>query len=106
MTALVSSRTTGWLSAAACSVAEFAAVVEQQTRLPDYPCADGVERNVLVYGEKLRAAIEAPTGRASVQTELIRALTGGPGIVVFKKAFPDLSVVDRATEAFLARIAA
>ena len=36
----------------------------------------------------------------------MRALTDGPGIVVFKQAFGDLSVVDRATEAFLAQIAA
>ncbi len=36
----------------------------------------------------------------------MRALTDGPGIVVFKRAFGDLSVVDRATEAFLAQIAA
>src|SRR3954471_16195024 len=106
MTAFISSRTAGWLSAADCSIDEFAALVDQQTKLPDYPYADAVERNVLIYGEKLRAAIEAPTGRASVQTELIRALTDGPGIVVLKKAFRELSVVDRATEAFLAQIAA
>src|SRR4026207_428084 len=36
----------------------------------------------------------------------MRALTAGPGIVVFKQAFGDLSVVDRATEAFLQQIAA
>ena len=36
----------------------------------------------------------------------MRALTDGPGIVVFKRAFEDLSVVDRATEAFHAQIAA
>ena len=36
----------------------------------------------------------------------MRALTDGPGIVVFKQAFEDLSVVDRATDAFLAQIAA
>jgi ectoine hydroxylase-related dioxygenase (phytanoyl-CoA dioxygenase family) len=32
-------------------------------------------------------------------------LTDGPGIVVFKQAYGDLSVVDRATEAFLTQIA-
>ena len=68
----------------------------------DYPHADAVERNVLIYGEKLRAAIGTTSGRTAVQTELMRALTDGPGIVVFKQAFGDLSVVDRATEAFLA----
>ena len=61
---------------------------------------------MLIYGEKLRAAIGTTSGRAAVQAELMRALTDGPGIVVFKQAFGDLSVVDRATEAFLAQIAA
>jgi ectoine hydroxylase-related dioxygenase (phytanoyl-CoA dioxygenase family) len=105
MTASTVSRTTGWLSAADCSIDEFAALVAQQTHLSDYPYADAVERNVLIYGEKLRDAIDSAAGRRAVQTELIRALTDGPGIVVFKRAFGDLSVVDRATEAFLAQIA-
>jgi ectoine hydroxylase-related dioxygenase (phytanoyl-CoA dioxygenase family) len=106
MTSITVARTTGWLSAADCSIDEFAALVEQRTQLPDYPYADAVERNVLIYGEKLRAAVATAPGRAAVQAELMRALTDGPGIVVFKGAFSDLSVVDRATEAFLAVIAA
>jgi ectoine hydroxylase-related dioxygenase (phytanoyl-CoA dioxygenase family) len=104
MTASTASGTTGWLSAADCSIDEFAAVVGQDTDLTDYPYADAVERKVLIYGDKLRAGIE--TGRAEVQAELMRALTDGPGIVVFTRAFTDLSTVDRATDAFLARIAA
>jgi ectoine hydroxylase-related dioxygenase (phytanoyl-CoA dioxygenase family) len=105
MSVLTASQTTGWLSAADCSIDDFTAVVEQQTRLAEYPYADSVESNVLIYGEKLRAAA-LTTERPAVQAELMRALTAGPGIVVFKGAFTDLSVVDRATEAFLAHIAA
>ena len=97
---------TGWLSAADCSVDDFAALVQQQTDLADYPHADAVEQNVLIYGEKLRAAVGDTAGRTAVQTELMRALTDGPGIVVFKQAFGDLAVVDRATDAFLAQIEA
>ncbi|QWZ09932.1 phytanoyl-CoA dioxygenase family protein [Nocardioides panacis] len=106
MNASTASCTTGRFSAADCSIDDFAALVAQQTHLPDYPHADAVERNVLIYGERLRAALGPPAGRAAVQAELMRALTDGPGIVVFKRAFADLSVVDRATEAFLGRIAA
>src|SRR6188472_2932914 len=105
MSVLTTSHTTGWLSAADCSIDDFTGVVEQQTRLAEYPYADSVESNVLIYGEKLRAAA-LTTERPTVQTELMRALTDGPGVVVFKGAFADLSVVDRATDAFLARIAA
>ncbi|HLN75996.1 MAG TPA: phytanoyl-CoA dioxygenase family protein [Nocardioidaceae bacterium] len=104
MSALTASPTTGWLSAADCSIDDFNAVVEQQTRLADYPYADSVDSNVLIYGDKLRAAART-TERPAVQAELMRALTDGPGVVVFKRAFAELSLVDRATEAFLARIA-
>jgi ectoine hydroxylase-related dioxygenase (phytanoyl-CoA dioxygenase family) len=106
MTTFTASRTTGWLSAADCSIDDFAVLVEQTTQLSGFPYADAVERNVLIYGDKLRAAVATSSGRAAVQTELMQALTDGPGIVVFKQAFGDLSVVDRATEAFLAQIAA
>jgi len=97
MTTSTTTRTTGWLSPADCSVDDFRALVGQQTDLADYPHADAVERNVLIYGEKLRDAVGTPDGRTAAQTELIRALTDGPGIVVFKQAFGDLSVVDRPT---------
>ena len=60
---------------------------------------------MLIYGDKLRDAVRTTASRAALQTELMRALTDGPGIVVFKQAFGDLSVVDRATEAFLTQIA-
>ncbi len=106
MTAFTAPKTTGWLSTAECSIRDFAATIDQQTQLADYPYADTVESNVLLYGDTLRAAIASTDGRAAVQTELMRALTDGPGIVVFKRAFDDLTVIDRATEAFLAHIAA
>lgn len=105
MTASTSARTTGWLSADDCSIDDFARLVDQRTDLADYPFAEDVQRNVLIYGPSLRDAVDTPAGRAAVQAELMKALTDGPGIVVFKGAFDDLSVVDRATDAFHAQIA-
>ncbi len=105
MTAFTPSRTTGWLSADDCSVEDFARVIEQRTDLADYPFAEDVQRNVLIYGPSLRDAVTAPAGRAAVQAELMKALTDGPGIVVFRQAFADLGVVDRATAAFHTQIA-
>src|SRR3954465_731759 len=98
MTTSTASRTTGWLSPAECSIDDVAALGELQTQLPEYPYADAVERNVLIYGEKLRAAVETSSRMAAVRAELVRALADGPGIVVFTRAFGDLSVVDRATD--------
>jgi len=85
---------------------EFVAVVEQATDLASYPHADRVDSNVLIYdAERVRAATATEEGRDDVCTELVRALTDGPGVVVFEGAFPDHGVVDRVTEVFDAIIA-
>jgi ectoine hydroxylase-related dioxygenase (phytanoyl-CoA dioxygenase family) len=85
---------------------DFVALVEQTTDLAAYPHADRVEQDVLVYdSERLRAATATAAGRDDVSAELVRALTSGPGVVVFEGAFPDTAVVDRVTVAFDAIIA-
>jgi ectoine hydroxylase-related dioxygenase (phytanoyl-CoA dioxygenase family) len=94
-----------WLTDADTSLADFLAVVGASTDRADYPNASSVERNVLIYdSDRLRVAAVAPTERKEVQAELARALMDGPGLVVFTGAFPDTSVVDRATAAFTAMI--
>lgn len=91
-----------WLSEHDCDLAGFREVVERTTDLADYPYAALVERNVLIYdSDRLR---EAEDGRA-VRAELVRALTDGPGIVVFQGAFPDPGIVDRLSAVFDALIA-
>ncbi|GAB3522908.1 phytanoyl-CoA dioxygenase family protein [Arthrobacter monumenti] len=94
-----------WLSEGDCNLDDFVAVVSEETRPDDYPHAASVEQNVPVYGSRLLEKAGNDKERADVQAELIRALTSGPGIVVFKGAFSDTSTVDRATEAFNAIIA-
>jgi ectoine hydroxylase-related dioxygenase (phytanoyl-CoA dioxygenase family) len=90
-----------WLSQQDCDLDTFRALVERTTDPAAYPYASAVERNVLVYdSERLRTA----DARHEVRTELVRALTDGPGVVVFKGAFPDPKVVDRATAVFDALI--
>jgi ectoine hydroxylase-related dioxygenase (phytanoyl-CoA dioxygenase family) len=90
-----------------CRVDDLAALVDQTTDLGDYPHAADVQRDVLVYdAEALRASTRSPQGRLEVEAELVRALTDGPGVVAFTGAFPDASVVDRATVAFDEVIAA
>jgi ectoine hydroxylase-related dioxygenase (phytanoyl-CoA dioxygenase family) len=104
MTALAA-RTAGWFTTEDCRLDGFRAVVETTTDLADYPYADEVRENVLVYGPRLGEHVATPEGRRDVQAELVRALTDGPGIVVFAGAFPDTAVVDRATAVFEAMIA-
>ena len=95
-----------FLTEANCHVADLAAVVAETTELSDYSGAEAVSGNILVYdSERLRGAIATAMGRREAQAELARALMDGPGVVVFKRAFSDASVVDAATDAFDAIIA-
>lgn len=89
------------LRAEDCRLDEFRTLTGQRTDRGGYPQAEEVEQNVLVYdSERLRTARD----RETVQDELVRALLDGPGIVVLRRAFPDLAVVDRASDAFNALI--
>ncbi|MEW2047283.1 phytanoyl-CoA dioxygenase family protein [Streptomyces sp. NPDC005476] len=91
-----------WLTEQDCGLDAFRALVERTTDLAGFPNARAVEGNVLVYdSERLRAA----GADRAVAAELVRALTDGPGVVVFRGAFPDPAVVDRTTAVFDALIA-
>jgi len=90
---------TGWYGTEDCDLEAFRAVVEEPTRLADYPHADAVVENVLVYGPGLVDHVRAAQRRRAVQVEIAAALLDGPGVVVFKHAFED-HVVDAATRAF------
>ena len=85
----------GWITESACDLDRFRDQVLRDTDPCDYPHAVDVRRNVLVYS----AAGIAASDRRSLQSELIRALTEGPGVVVFENAFDD-KVLDRASAAF------
>lgn len=88
-----------WLSERDCDLDTFRALVERPTDPADHPRARAVERNVPVY-DAGRLHDDRETA-----AELVRALADGPGIVVLEGAFPDPSVVDRATAVFDALIA-
>jgi ectoine hydroxylase-related dioxygenase (phytanoyl-CoA dioxygenase family) len=78
---------------------DFRAQVLRNADVADFPLATDVRSNVLVYS----SATVGSADRRALQSELIRALADGPGVVIFEDAFsPD--VVDRASEAFFAII--
>jgi ectoine hydroxylase-related dioxygenase (phytanoyl-CoA dioxygenase family) len=89
-----------WLHAADAHLSDLLEVIEVQTDRADYPHADRVEQQVLMYdAATLAAAGRDPEGRREVQAEIARALSAGPGIVVVEGAF-EPAVVDRVTAAF------
>ncbi|CUR55225.1 conserved hypothetical protein [metagenome] len=84
-----------------CRLDDFTALLDQTTQLADYPHAKEVQQNVLVYdATTVREAASSVTARRTLQAELVRAFTDGPGVVAFTSAFDDPSVVDRATAVF------
>ncbi len=87
-----------WIDESDCGLDDFRQEVLRDTDLADYPLAVDVRENVLVYPA-------AVTDRHGLQAELIRALTDGPGVVVFEDAFSS-DVIDRASDAFDAIIEA
>ena len=101
----VNTTPTQWLGESDFDLDDFRAQVERDTDLADYPLADDIRSNVLVYSAQTLARAEARGARRTLQAELIRALADGPGVTVFTGAF-DHDVVDRASEAFFAIIEA
>ena len=91
-----------WLDERDYDLDTFRAEVERDTEITDYPHADSVRGNVLVYSAPAMAGVG---DRRGLQAELIRALSDGPGVLVFTDAF-DHGVVDRASDAFFALIEA
>ncbi|MGQ4399221.1 phytanoyl-CoA dioxygenase family protein [Streptomyces hayashii] len=99
-----STRDRAWPTEQHCDIDELRALVERDTDLAGYPHAASVEGGVLVYDSERLRATGAGSDRA-VRAELVRAFADGPGVVVFRGAFPDPEVVDRATAVFEALIA-
>ncbi|GAB3051285.1 phytanoyl-CoA dioxygenase family protein [Intrasporangium mesophilum] len=94
-----------WLVPEDCHLEDLVAVLEDRTDLDDYPHAATVEQGVVVYDAAgLAGILSDSAARRSLLAELARALSDGPGIVVFEGAFTP-ETVDRVTEAFEAMIA-
>ena len=107
MTSVNSDTASGYLHDSDVRLADFIEIVEQATQLSDYPFAESINQNVVIYdGDRIRAkCADDPHTRRAIQTELNKAFLDGPGIVVFNRAFPDTAIVDAATDAFRAMIA-
>ncbi|ACS58015.1 phytanoyl-CoA dioxygenase [Rhizobium leguminosarum] len=90
-----------WLSEDACDLDEFRALAEKTTALADYPSASAVEKNVLIYdSRKVMTTAATPEGRRAVLAEICDAFGEGPGVVVFKRAYEDTGIIDRASTIF------
>src|SRR3954451_3127409 len=80
------------LTESACRLADFVEVLPDRPARTDYPHAPAIEQEVLIYDRE--GLLAAP------DEELVHALSDGPGIVLIRGAYPDVSVVDRTTAVF------
>jgi ectoine hydroxylase-related dioxygenase (phytanoyl-CoA dioxygenase family) len=94
-----------WLTADSCDLDAFRRIVERSINRADYPFAHDVVSNVLIYdGLETRAAGASPEARKELMAEWVEALTDGPGIIVIRGAFADLTTIDKANPHFWAII--
>jgi ectoine hydroxylase-related dioxygenase (phytanoyl-CoA dioxygenase family) len=84
------------MTATTCRLDDFRAVVERTTDPHEYPLAASVDQHVLSY--------DGPLLNEALRAEVVRALSTGPGVVVFRGALAP-GPVDRATAAFEQMIA-
>jgi hypothetical protein len=85
---------------------DLAALAHTETVLEDYPFAAEVASRVLLYDcDAVRRVVRAPDGRRGLLAEWAEALMTGPGIIVLRRAFADLTPVDAASDIFRTIIA-
>ncbi|MET3612921.1 ectoine hydroxylase-related dioxygenase (phytanoyl-CoA dioxygenase family) [Rhizobium aquaticum] len=82
-----------------CRLDDFRRLVERKANLADYPHASSIEKNVVIY-ESANLAKAAAVDEEAVLAELCDLLAHGPGVTVFKHAYADLAVIDRASQVF------
>ena len=85
-----------FVSAEAVRLADFSQLCTQQAQAEDYPLCQEVLSNVPIY----QAQTLRNSDRRSVMNELHRLFRDGPGVMVVRRAYEDLEVVDRHSQVF------
>lgn len=89
-----------WHSEEDVNFDEFVSVCEQRTLLDSYPHAESVDRGILVYDARALPRVADTQRRRALLAELAAAFSSGPGVVIFRNGFEDVSIVDRASMLF------
>ena len=89
-----------------CDLDEFKVVTSQNLTAGDVPHAAEIEKNIPLYDmAALRPALEDHARRRALLAEWGRVFRSSAGVIALKRAYPDTSVIDRASEIFRAIIA-
>lgn len=85
---------------------ELATLTATETKLEDYPNAAEVQSRILIYDcDAVRRIAATPEGRRAILAEWAEAMMTGPGVIVLRRAFPDLAPIEAASDVFRAIIA-
>ena len=88
-----------WIDQDSCCIEAFAQAVDVETNAASVPLADDITQRIPVYdGGRVRAALDDAGKIRAYMAEWATVFKTGPGIVVFRKAFADLDIVDRVTD--------
>jgi ectoine hydroxylase-related dioxygenase (phytanoyl-CoA dioxygenase family) len=95
---LLRSTSSTWLTKDACSLDAFRRLVEQDHDRSAYPHCAAIENRVPIYDSReVVACIDSPAALREIMGEWNEILNEGPGVLAFKRAFPDTALIDEAT---------
>ncbi|WP_170574034.1 phytanoyl-CoA dioxygenase family protein [Ruegeria atlantica] len=91
----------GYFDRESCDLDEFKVLTSQNLLAEAVPHAASVKKNVPIYDmQALRPVLEQPDKRRALLAEWGWVLNKSAGVFVLKGAYPDTSVIDRATDVF------
>ncbi len=91
----------GYFDRESCDLDEFKVLTSQNLLAETVPFAASVEKNVPVYDmQALRPLLEQPDTRRTLLAEWAWVLDKSAGVIALKGAYPDTSIIDRATDVF------
>lgn len=81
------------------SVTDLSAICGKRISPDDYPLATDIQSEVLIYDREVLDDA-ATTDKRAVLSELHKAFSDGPGVIVVRGLYPQSDIVDRASQAF------
>lgn len=73
----------------------------RKTSLSSYPYAESVESNAVIYnGDRLRKSLGTKKLEKELTAELNKCLRIGPGVLVIRRMYEDISLIDAVTSVF------
>lgn len=89
-----------WMSRRDADPRELEALLRQVTSPSDHPGCSDIEQGIVVYDAAALPGSADPASRRALMAEVGRALTSGPGVVVFAGAYQDHLVIDAVSAAY------